>query len=96
MNNSTYRTINAGTSSIGTSAAQINSNSIEVKREVTVLASSGNIGSVYIGSSSVSTSGTNEGFALKPDMGTSLNIDNINKIYAISQTADNRLHWLIT
>jgi hypothetical protein len=96
MNKNTTNTLGAGSASVGTSAAQVVTADTPIRREVTLLAASGNVGSIYIGDSTVDVSGAAEGFALKPDLGTSLNIDNLNKVYAISQTAGNRLHWFVT
>ena len=93
MNQNTYHTIYTGTKQVTTSAAQLTTDDIPIKRSVTLLASSGNVGSIYYGNSGVAATGANEGFPLKANLGKEVKIDNVNKIYIVGQNSTDRVHW---
>lgn len=73
--------ISSGQATIGTSATQLTS--IVLKQGVVVKASSSNIGTVYLGTSGVTTS---TGFELGAGESVTLPITNTNLIYAIANT----------
>jgi len=94
MNNHVFNNIFSGTKVVGTTPVQVGSQ--VVNREVTLLAGSGNFGSVYVGQSGVSTSGTAAGYPLASNVQVTLSIDNTDKIWAVSQSGNNLLHWILT
>jgi len=84
-------------SSIGTSAVQLTTSSIKTIKGVIVKAATGNSGTIYIGNSDV-TSGTTDatdGFELGAGAGVTVEIDNVNKVYAIGSTTGQKVYWLI-
>ena len=78
--------------SVGTSAIQFNGGtSLQPKKYVTIKVQSSNTGRIYIGDSSVSTS---NGFLLEAGDILKIDINNINKLYAISSSGTNTLTWM--
>lgn len=83
---------------VGTSAAQINSGSISSTIGIQVRSSTANSGKIYIGSSSSVTAGTNastDGFLLLSGESLMIPTNNVNLIYAISDTASQTLFFLV-
>ena len=94
-NRNVYNTIYSGTKQISTSAQKISSTSIQARQGVTVLASSGNVGSIYVGNSGVTATGGNEGFPLKGNLGVTLPIDDVSNIWVVGQNTTDRVHWTL-
>jgi hypothetical protein len=92
MNQNVYTQIENGRVTVGTSAVQMTTTSVETRQGVTLIAYSGNVGSVHVGKSGLTTS---TGFPLKPNVGITIPIDDPSKVWAISQTAGNFLHWIL-
>lgn len=65
---------------------------IELLNNITVIAPSSNLWSVYIGDSEMTTT---DSFPLSPGAGISLNIDNFNLLYAMSDSGkSNNLSYI--
>jgi len=60
---------------------------------VVLKADDDNTGNIYVGNSDVTTS---SGLRLSPGQSLSIDIDNLNKVYVIADTADQKLYvlWL--
>lgn len=82
-------------SSIGTSAVQIITSSTPVKVGVTVKAADNNTGTVYIGNSTVTagTTDATDGFELAGGESVTIEINDVNKVYAISSTTGQKVYW---
>lgn len=83
-------------SSIGTSAVQIIVASTPAKIGVTVKAANSNTGTVYVGNSAGVTAGTadaTDGFELAGGESVVIDIDNVNKLYAIASAASQKVYW---
>ena len=83
---------NIGTKQIivGTSRVQVSSTSVKV-RSVTIKADDNNTGKVYVGGRNVTTQ---NGYALYPGQAVDIFIDDLSKIYLVSD-ADNQLVYII-
>jgi len=85
-------------SGIGTTAMQLTTTSTSVKKGVVIKAASSNTGIVYIGNSSVVTAGTNDatdGFELSAGESVTIEIDNVNKLYAIGSAINQKVYWIV-
>lgn len=82
--------------SINTTAVQLTTTSSKLKNSITILASSGNSGSVAIGySSGITASGAStDGFPLSAGAGVTVQIDNINKIWVIGSASGQVVNWI--
>lgn len=66
--------------------------SVEFINNVTVIAPSANLSSIYLGNSSMTVANS---FPLSPGAGISLNIDNLNLLYLMSQSGySNNLSYI--
>ena len=84
-------TVVTGQQTITTSAVQLNSGtSVTVKHKLLVKALSTNSGITYVGPSGVSAT---TGYALQAGDSVELDVDNVNKLYAIG-TASDKLTWM--
>lgn len=82
----------AGQTSVGVSAVQVQSSSQVCRHGVQVKANMGNTGIIYVGHSSGVT--TSNGYELGPGESVFVPIDNVNKVYVISDTASQGISWL--
>lgn len=83
-------------SAIGTSAVQIIATSTPAKIGVVVKAANSNTGTVYIGNSTGVTAGTTDatdGFELAGGESVTIDIDNVNKLYAIGSASGQKVYW---
>jgi len=83
-------------SDISTSAAQLTAASIPAKRGVQLLAGFSNTAVVCIGNSDVTFTGTadaTDGFPLQAGDGFLVPVDNVNKVYVISNDINQRIEW---
>lgn len=83
-------------SSINTTAVQLTTTSYKLKNGITILAASGNSGSVAIGySSGITASGAStDGFPLSAGAGITVQIDNANKIWVIGSASGQVVNWI--
>lgn len=93
----TYTVITHGSKTlIGSTAVQLTSVSDTAQIGVLIKASNNNSGTLYVGSSHVTTLGTSDttdGFELGPGESTTLPADRADKIYVVSDTEEQRLTW---
>jgi hypothetical protein len=84
-----------GQSTIGTSAAQLDSgNSHAATYQVIVKSFDGNAGKIYVGNSnSVTTSGATGGLELIPGDSVYLSLNNSNLLWLISDDSDQLVSW---
>lgn len=82
-------------SSIGTSAVQITASSIATVLSVLVKAANNNTGIIYIGNSGVTagTTDATDGYELAGGESVTIEVDNVNKLYAISSTTGQKVYW---
>lgn len=82
-------------SSIGTSAVQLTASSTVVKIGITIKAANANTGIVYIGNSSITagTTDATDGFEIAGGESITLEVDNVNKIYAIGSATGQKVYW---
>lgn len=83
-------------SSIGVTAVQITATSIEAQKGVLIKADTNNSGIVYIGNSDVTAGSADatDGFPLQPGESVQVEIDNVNRIYAIGSAAGQKVFWI--
>ena len=83
---------------IGAAAAQLIVASVPATLGVEVKAANGNGANVYIGNSNAVTPATldaTDGFELGPGESILVRVDDVNKIWAISTMAGQRVFWLV-
>ena len=80
-----------GQTDVGTTVVQLQSTSFSLKLGAVVKADDDNTGNIYVGESGVTTS---TGFRLDTAQGLVIEIDNINKIYCISDVASQKVHYI--
>lgn len=86
-----------GEQTVGTSTVQLNIGTASAAFGVLVKADKDNTGIVYIGDYSVTvTGGAYPGFPLSAGEAVLVEIDNIDKVYAIADTAVQEVHWIAT
>lgn len=94
-----YETLGHGSKTlIGSTAVQLQSTSHEAFTGVLVKASNGNSGVLYVGTSHVTTGGTadgTDGFQLSSGESQVIPINNVNKIYVVSDTEEQIAYWTL-
>lgn len=86
-----------GSKSVGTSAVQVIVTSRPTSSGVLLKAGSGNSGKVYVGSNSditIDSSPTTDGFELGAGEAILIEVDNVNKVYAIASALAQKLYWI--
>lgn len=86
-----------GNSDVGTTAEQIVTTSTVAVKGVIVKAHRDNTGVIYIGNSDVTaaTADATDGFPLESGEAITVEIDNVNKLYAIASAVNQKLYWLV-
>lgn len=96
MNFHAHHTFYTGSKTVGTSAVQLSTSGFPVQRAVTVAPYSGNVGSIYVGPSGVMRSGDLCGFPMRNTLGgVTVPVDDLCKVWVISDSANNVVHWMI-
>lgn len=90
INQSVASAIKNNQVTVGTSRTSLGSNT-SLKFGVVVRADPSNTGNVYVGNSGVTTS---SGYLLAPGDAISIEIDNVNKVYVIADTANQKVYWI--
>jgi len=80
-----------GQTTVGTTAVQITTTVTVAVFGICIKADDGNTGNVFIGEAGVTTS---NGFKLAPGEAITIEIDFPEKLYAIADAADQKVHWL--
>lgn len=83
---------------IGTGALQLTSTSAKLRNGITILASSGNTTSVFVGPTGVTAGGSNTtcGFPLSPNVAISLGIDDPSRVFVIggAGASNQEVYWV--
>jgi len=87
-----YTTFYHGQTTVGTSAVQLTTESIECKKGVLIKADDDNTGNIYVGNSDSVTSST--GFKLKAGQGVTVEINDPSKIYLIADADNQKVYWI--
>jgi hypothetical protein len=82
---------NYGQTTVGTSAVQLTTTSTPCVKGVLVKALAANTAKVYIGNNSVTTS---NGYELSAGQEVFIQVDDVNKLYAISTTTGQKVCWI--
>jgi hypothetical protein len=85
--------LRTGTITVGTSVVQGPDIEASPGKAVVVEAEEGNTGTIYVGHDSSVTTST--GFPLSPGEAVALNIDNISRLYLISDVADQKVRYIV-
>lgn len=85
-------------SDIDTVAEQISSTSFQCLNGVLVKAANANAGTIYVGNSDVTAASADatDGFELGAGESVFVEVDNVNKVYAIASQVNQKLFWIAT
>jgi hypothetical protein len=91
-----YKTSQNGSKTVSTSAVVVGGN-VPASDGVLVVAATTNTGLIYVGNSTVTanTDNNNDGIPLLAGAGVRVKVDNVNKVYAISDTSSQKIFWMV-